>query len=98
MTKTEMIKEVAKKATNNDVKYTQADVDAILTAYGEVVLEGLKGSIDDKERVPAPGLGNWTKKLTKGREGVSSLTGKPFKTEDKTVLVFKPSKTVKVLS
>lgn len=98
MTKLEMIKTVAKKATTNEVRYTQADVENILEAYGAVVLDELKGSIDNSEKVPAPGLGNWTTKIQKGREGVSALTGKAYKTEDKTVLVFKPSASVKVLS
>ena len=39
-------------------------------------------------------FGVFTTKVRKGREGVSSFNGKAFKTEDKIVVSFKPSKSL----
>ena len=44
------------------------------------------------------GFGTFTTKVRKGREGVNALTGKPFKTEDKIVIAFKPSKSLDTTS
>ena len=54
------------------------------------VLEELKTT----GRSQVNGFGVFTTKVRKGREGVNALTGKPFKTEDKVVVSFKPSKSL----
>ena len=54
------------------------------------ILEELK----ETGRSQVNGFGVFTTKVRKGREGVSSFNGKAFKTEDKTVISFKPSKSL----
>ena len=95
MKKNDLLREVSKKATNSEVRYTKADAEAILTAYGEVVKEYLAEEPDD--RVALFGLGNFKTSFVKGREGVSALTGKAFKTEDRHKLVFKVSPDAKTI-
>ena len=44
-----------------------------------------------KGKCTIAGFGTFYTTVQKGREGVSSFTGKPYKTEDKTVVKFKQS-------
>lgn len=56
----------------------------------EEILEELKTT----GRSQVNNFGVFTTKVRKGREGVSSFNGKAFKTEDKVVITFKPSKSL----
>lgn len=87
MNRLELYRRVATKASTDNVKFAKKDIEAVLNAYGDVVLEYLSEVKDTKEKVPAPGLGNWRVKVVPAREGVSKLHGeKKWKTEEHTVL------------
>lgn len=56
----------------------------------EEILEELKTT----GRSQVNNFGVFTTKVRKGREGVSSFNGKAYKTDDKVVITFKPSKSL----
>lgn len=87
MNRLELYKKVAERASTDNVRFAKKDVEAILNAYGDIVLEYLSSVKDTKEKVPAPRLGNWKIKVIPAREGISKLHGeKKWKTDEHTVL------------
>lgn len=107
MTKDLLIKEVAERATDimaamvtdeNTVvkKFTKKEVNALLQAYTECVVDNL---VDNKdEKIPLPGIGNFTAKHVDARDGVSAINGKEWHKDAEDQLVFKVSKSVKTLA
>lgn len=91
MTKAEMIKEIAAKA-----EVTNKVVETVIDAYGDFVFDVLVTEKDEK--IPLPGIGNFSVKHVSERSGVTALTGgkewtKPAHDE----LKFTISKSVKTL-
>lgn len=78
--KVDLIGVVADKAGITKVSAKEA-VDAVFAAIQEMANDGLN----------VREFGKFTMKLKKGRNGVSALTGKEFKTADELVLKFKAS-------
>lgn len=91
MNKIDMIKAVASEAN-----VTNKVADAVVNAYGKLVLEALHENRDEK--VPLPGIGAFSVKHVAERSGVAALAGgkewtKPAHDE----LKFTISKSVKKL-
>lgn len=63
-----------------------------MTKTIEEILEELKAT----GKCTIKGFGKFTIKVQKGREGISSFNGKPWKTEDKNVIKFTPSASLDV--
>lgn len=57
-------------------------------------IEQVLSELASTGRSQVNGFGVFTTKVRKGKEGINGLTGKPYKTEDKVVIAFKPSKTL----
>lgn len=94
MTKTEMIKEVCSRVEN----VNQAKVDEILSAYADTVKETL--TQDKDEKVPLPGIGNFSAKHVPEKSGVVQLgsnKGSTWHKEAHDELKFTISKSVKQL-
>lgn len=99
MTKDLLLKEVAERATDiigaDNKKVTKKEIDAFLQAYAECVIDNL---VDNKdEKIPLPGIGNFTAKYVAERSGVSAINGKEWHKDAEDQLVFKISKSVKTL-
>lgn len=93
MNKNEIFKAVADKVTELKTK----DVEAVLVAYSDVVVETLKDN--NAEKVVLPGLGSFKIRDVSERKGVSALGGKKewVKPAHKEIC-FKISKNAKDLS
>lgn len=98
MLKDEMLKEVATRATDisEDKRITKKDVDTVLRAFSECVVENLTENKDEK--IPFPGLGAFTAKHVKEKSGVTAVGGgKEWHKDACDQLKFTISKTVKTL-
>ena len=92
MVKVDVLRKVASKLEG----CRQKDIEAVLSAYAEVVLETL--SEDKTEKVPLPGIGNFTAKHVNERTGVAALAdGKEWTVPEHDELKFAISKSVKTL-
>ena len=90
MVKNEMLKIVAEKA-----ELSQKQVDAVLSAYVEVVTDTL--AKDSKEKIALGNLGNFKVKEVPARDGVSAINGKSWHTDAHNEITFKMSKTAKMI-
>lgn len=91
MIKAEMIKQIATKA-----KVTNKVAETVVDAYGKFVLGVLSENKDEK--VPLPGIGNFSVKHVSERSGVAALAdGKPWTKPAHDELKFTISKSVKTL-
>lgn len=92
MVKVDVLRKVAGKLEG----CSQKDIDAVLSAYAEVVLETL--SEDKTEKIPLPGIGNFTAKHVNERTGVAVLAdGKEWTVPEHDEVKFTVSKTVRTL-
>lgn len=96
----EMIKEVAERATDiiaiEGKKVTMKDVTAIMQAYSECVIQNL---VENKEeKIPLYGIGNFTAKHVKEKDGVSAINGKAWHKDAEDQLKFTIKKSVKTLA
>lgn len=108
MTKDLMLKEVAERATDimatmttgeNAVvkKFTKKEVNALLQAYAECVIDNL---VDNKdERIPMPGIGTFSAKHVAEKSGVAVLAGgKAWTVPEHDEIKFTITKSVKTLA
>ena len=86
MTKTELIKQVAKKSD-----MSQKDTDVILKNFFEVV----KNTVKSGEKVAVIGFGNFEARQRASRTGVNPKTRKKMTIPAKVVPVFRPGKAFK---
>ena len=86
MTKTDLVKEVAKKA-----KLSQKDTEAAVNVFFETV----KGAVKKGEKVAIIGFGNFEARQRAARTGVNPKTGKKMTIPAKKVPVFRPGKAFK---
>lgn len=92
MVKVDVLRNVANRLDG----CSQKDIEAVLSAYAEVVLETL--SEDKTEKVPLPGIGNFTAKHVNEKSGVAALAGgKEWHKDACDQLKFTISKSVKTL-
>ena len=101
MTKDFMLKEVSERATDivatEGKKFTKKEVEAVIKAYVDCVIENLTN--DKTEKVTLPGVGTFSVKHVNEKSGVAALAGgkewtKPAHDE----ICFKMSKSVKELA
>ena len=93
MKKNEMIKSISAKIEG----MTQKDVDAVLSAYAEVVVETLAANRDEK--ITLPNLGTFKVKHVAERSGVATLGGdKPWTKPAHDEITFKISGAIKELA
>ena len=98
MLKDEMLKEVAVRATDlsEDKRLSKKDIDVVLRAFSECVVENLTENKDEK--IPLPGIGAFTAKHVSEKSGISTIGGgKEWHKEACDQLKFTISKTVKTL-
>ncbi|MDD4029100.1 MAG: HU family DNA-binding protein [Caldisericia bacterium] len=86
MTKTELIKQVAKKSD-----MSQKDTDVVLKNFFEVV----KNTVKSGEKVAVIGFGNFEARKRASRTGVNPKTRKKMTIPAKVVPVFRPGKAFK---
>ncbi|MCE5223908.1 HU family DNA-binding protein [bacterium] len=86
MTKTELVKEVAKKT-----KAPQKEVEAVLSNFFDTV----KLSVKKGDKVAIIGFGNFEAKKRAQRTGVNPKTRKKMTIPEKRVPVFRPGKAFK---
>ena len=86
MTKTELVKEVAKKT-----KAPQKEVEAVLSNFFETV----ELSVKKGDKVAIIGFGNFEAKKRAQRTGVNPKTRKKMTIPEKRVPVFRPGKAFK---
>jgi len=86
MTKTDLIKEVAKKA-----KLSQKDTESILNTFFDTV----KGTVKKGDKVAIIGFGNFEARHRAARTGVNPKTRKKMTIPAKKVPVFRPGKAFK---
>mgnify|MGYP002516652254 FL=1 len=96
----EMIKEVAERATDiiavEAKKVSMKDVTAILQAYSECVIQNL---VENKEeKIPLYGIGSFTAKFVKEKDGVSAINGKSWHKDAENQLKFTIKKSVKTIA
>ena len=94
MTKNEVLKKVSELSG-----VTQKQVDAVIAAYAEVVIETLTN--DKTEKVPLIGIGNFTAKHVDEKSGIVQLgenKGSTWHKDAEDQLAFKISKSVKTLA
>ncbi len=90
MVKIDILRSIVKRTEG----YNQKDVEAILNAYSDVVLDTLKDNRTDK--IPLFGIGYFTTKHINEKSGVSTLRGtKEWKVPAHDELKFVISNTVK---
>lgn len=99
MKKVELLREVSLRASEIlEKKVSQKDIEGILAAYTDCVFETL--DVDREEKIPLPGVGNFSVKHVKERTGVIRLgekTGEQYTTPAHDEVAFKMSKTVRGL-
>ena len=100
MNKQQMIKEVAERATDiidtEGKKFTKKDIDAVIKAYTECVIENLTN--DKTEKITLPGIGSFSTKHVKEKSGVAALAGgKAWTVPEHDEIKFTISKSVKTL-
>lgn len=101
MKKAELLKEVVVRATDifeeNDIdkKLSQKELDLILKAYSDCVLDNLNKN--KEEKIPLLGIGAFTAKHVAERTGTSALSGEKWSTPEHYELKFTVSGTVKTL-
>lgn len=97
MLKNEVIKEVAERATDIiEEKVTKKQVEAVIAAYTDCVVENL--TADKTEKIPLPGIGSFTAKHVGEKSGVSAINGKEWHKDAEDQLKFTISKSVKTLA
>lgn len=93
MVKNDVLRNVAGKLEG----CSQKDVEAVLSAYAEVVIETLTN--DKTEKVPLIGIGNFTAKHVNEKSGVAALAGgKAWTVPAHDEIKFTISKSVKTLA
>lgn len=100
MTKDFMIKEVAERATDiintEGKKFTKKDIDAVIKAYTDCVIENLTNN--RTEKVTLPGIGTFSVKHVNEKSGVAALAGgKAWTVPEHDEIKFAISKSVKKL-
>ena len=91
MTKSELLRNVAGKLEG----CSQKDVDAVLAAFEEVVIETISNDIEEK--IAFGRLGKFVGKVVPARDGVSAIDGKAWHTDEHNEITFKMSKTGKMI-
>jgi DNA-binding protein HU-beta len=86
MTKTDLIKEVAKKS-----KTSQKEVELVLNSFFDTV----KHTVKKEEKVAIIGFGNFEARTRAARTGVNPKTRKKMTIPEKRVPVFRPGKAFK---
>lgn len=91
MTKNDLLKAVSEKLDG----CTKKDVDAVISAYTDVVLETLKKN--PEEKVALPGVGNFSVKHVLERSGITKLGGeeKSWVKPEHDEITFKVTKSVR---
>jgi nucleoid DNA-binding protein len=87
MKKYELIAAVAKKTG-----ITQVDVNKVIDAMGEVIVETCVENGDD---VNLPNLGKFKQKVNKARKGINPLNKQPLDIKESHTLKFTPTSTIK---
>lgn len=96
MVKNDVIKEVAERATDIVAeKITKKQVEAVISAYVNCVVENL--TADKTEKIPLPGIGAFTAKHVGEKSGVSAINGKEWHKDPEDQLKFTISKSVKTI-
>lgn len=90
MVKSDLLKNVAAKA-----EMSQKEVDAVLTAFEEVIVEAISNNIEEK--IAFGKLGKFVGKVVPARDGVSAIDGKAWHTDEHSEICFKMSKTGKMI-
>lgn len=97
MVKNDVIKEVAERATDIvEEKITKKQVEAVISAYVNCVVENL--TADKTEKIPLPGIGAFTAKHVGEKSGVSAINGKEWHKDAEDQLKFTISKSVKTIA
>ena len=91
MTKNEVLKAVQTKVEGA----SQKDIAIILDAFADVITETLVA--DPTESVAVGKLGKFKVKEVPARDGVSAINGKAWHTDAHNEIVFKMSKTAKMI-
>ena len=91
MTKDLLLKEISNRIEGA----TKQDIKVILDTFEEVVVDTLKA--DSTESIAVGKLGKFKVKEVPARDGVSAINGKPWHTDAHKEIVFKMSKTGKLI-
>ncbi len=91
MTKDLLLKEISNRVEGA----TKQDIKVILEAFEDVVVDTLKGDINEK--ITFGKLGSFKGKEVPAKDGISAINGKSWHTDKHNEIVFKMSKTGKVL-
>jgi DNA-binding protein HU-beta len=86
MNKTDLIKKIKK---NNGIT-----IDESTTIVNDIFNE-IQKSLEEGKNVSLSGFGTWNVSILKGRDGKVPKSKKEYKSEDKYVVRFKPSKNTK---
>jgi nucleoid DNA-binding protein len=86
MNKTDLIKKITE---NNEITLEKGK------KIVNEVFEEIKKSLAEGENVSITGFGSWNVSILNGRKGTVPKTDKKYKSEDKYVVRFKPSKDTK---
>lgn len=95
MNKTDLLRSVAEVATTEEKKVTMKEVENILSAFEEVVIETISNDIEEK--IAFGRLGKFVGKVVPARDGVSAIDGKAWHTDQHNEIAFKMSKTGKMI-
>lgn len=98
MLKNEMLREVTERASDlAEKKITKKDVETVLTAFADCVLNNLAENRD--ERIPFPGIGMFSVKHVNERSGIAAIgDGKPWTVPAHDEVRFQVAKSAKVLA
>lgn len=84
--------DLLKKITDKESEFTMKEVERILNAYSEVVIEN---GTKEGEKIPLFGLGNFVVKKVPARSGKSAINGKEWSKPEHLERAFKVTKSVK---
>ena len=101
MVKTDLTRAIGAKIEENyaadekPIKLSQREINAVLEAFEDVIIDTL--AADHDEYVAFGKLGKFKTKKVPARDGVSAINGKAWHTDEHVEIVFKLSKTGKML-
>ena len=101
MVKTDLTRAIGAKIEENyaadekPIKLSQREINAVVEAFEEVIVDTL--AADHDEYVTFGKLGKFKAKEVPARDGVSAINGKAWHTDEHVEIVFKLSKTGKML-
>lgn len=98
MVKNEMLREVTERASDlAEKKFTKKDVETVISAFADCILDNLAENRDEK--IPFPGVGMFSAKHVNERSGVSTIgDGKPWTVPAHDEVRFQVAKSAKVLA